>query len=85
MIEKDYKAYYEKNKDKLKANAKKWAEEHKEEIKAYRNNYKKGINKGRDRHMTEEERRKWLEYMNNKEINNFNETGEYQFFVDKRG
>lgn len=34
--------------------------------------------------MTEEERRKWLEYMNNKEMNNFNETGEYQFFVDKR-
>ena len=65
---KDYKAYYEKHKDRLKANAKKWAEEHREELKEYHNNYKRGIRriKESDLSMTQEERLEWLESMNKK-------------------
>ena len=65
---KDYKAYYEKNKDRLKANAKKWAEEHREELKEYHNNHKRGIRriKESDLSMTQEERLEWLESMNKK-------------------
>ena len=65
---KDYKAYYEKYKDRLKANAKKWAEEHREELKEYHNNYKRGIRriKESDLPMTQEERIEWLESMKQK-------------------